>query len=395
MATLINTYYGPEVTPQSSSSYAWRVVAQFQYTETDAGLGWHVQGRFYLEVTKSPTSSVWTYAKCNWQDARIGMAGVGIYADSGWVDWGWRGYGETVEYECYAYYTGGQSGVYYESKASGTFDIPLPTYTISYNSNGGSGAPSSQTKTHNVNLILSGTKPTRLGYTFYGWSDSATGTKKWDAGGTYTWNQSCVLYALWTPVTYSITYDANGGSGAPASQKKTYGVNLTLSGTKPTKTSVTNAYTVTLNANGGECSSESLVMKKKTTYTFSHWKGSDGKTYAPGATYSTNAALTLTAVWTSTVSYAPAVLPKPTRLGYKFLFWAITPDTFVGYEAGEEFYNEGNVTLYAIWEVDNAIYINILEEWFFGNVYAKLDGRWSLAMNVYFKDDGRWHMSTK
>lgn len=394
MATLINTYYGPETGPVANANYRFRVVAQFQYTDTDENKGWNLQGRFYLEVTKSPSSSVWAYAKSNWQDARIGLSSVGVYADSGWVDWGWRGYGETVQYECYANYTGG-SGTTYESKTAGSFVIPIPTYTVSYNANGGSGAPSSQTKTHNVNLILSGTKPTRPGYTFSGWSDSASGSKLWDAGGTYTWNQSCVLYALWTPVTYSITYDANGGSGAPASQKKTHGVNLTLSNTRPTKSGGINVYNIKLDANGGECSETSLSAKKITVYSFSNWKGSDGKSYAPGATYSTNAALTLTAVWTATISKTSVVLPEPTRLGYKFLFWGTSINATSGYAAGEEFYNEGNVTLYAIWEVDNAIYINILEEWFFGNVYAKLDGRWSLAMNVYFKDDGRWHMSTK
>jgi len=72
------------------------------------------------------------------------------------------------------------------------------TYTISYNANGGSGAPSSQTKTHDVNLTLSSTKPTRTGYTFLGWSTSSSATSAtYSAGGTYTNNATVTLYAVW------------------------------------------------------------------------------------------------------------------------------------------------------------------------------------------------------
>ena len=45
---------------------------------------------------------------------------------------------------------------------------PYDTYTISYNANGGSGVPSSQTKVHGIATKLSSTKPTRTGYKFLG-----------------------------------------------------------------------------------------------------------------------------------------------------------------------------------------------------------------------------------
>lgn len=45
------------------------------------------------------------------------------------------------------------------------------SYTISYNANGGSGAPGSQTKTHGTDLTLSSTKPTRNGYNFSKWNN--------------------------------------------------------------------------------------------------------------------------------------------------------------------------------------------------------------------------------
>ena len=112
-----------------------------------------------------------------------------------------------------------------------------PSYKITFNDNGGSGAPSSQTKWYGETLTLSSTKPTKTGYTFKGWSTSSSATSAtWSAGGTYTRNESCTLYAVWQAKTYTINYNANGGSGAPKSQTKTHGQDLTLSSTKPTRT---------------------------------------------------------------------------------------------------------------------------------------------------------------
>ena len=48
--------------------------------------------------------------------------------------------------------------------------VTEPTYTVSYNANGGSGAPSSQAKQYDKTLTLSSIKPTRAGYTFKGWA---------------------------------------------------------------------------------------------------------------------------------------------------------------------------------------------------------------------------------
>ena len=120
-----------------------------------------------------------------------------------------------------------------------------------------------------------------------------------------------------SPEQYTIRYDANGGTGAPANQSKTYGVPLTLSAVKPTRAG----------------------------YEFLGWS-TDPMTmltnYAPGERYTDEASITLYAVWryvpkTYTVSYdangggnTPASQTKtedvtliltstiPTRYGYTF-----------------------------------------------------------------------------
>lgn len=148
------------------------------------------------------------------------------------------------------------------------------SYTVSYNANGGSGAPSSQTKYFNEALTLSSTQPTRSGYTFLGWSTSSTSTTAtYSAGSSFTNNTNTILYAVWKEnvKTYTISYDAMGGTGAPSSQTKTHGTSLTLSSVEPTKDG----------------------------YLFLGWTTDDMNTieYLPGDTFTINSDTTLYAVW--------------------------------------------------------------------------------------------------
>lgn len=74
--------------------------------------------------------------------------------------------------------------------------------------------------------------------------------------------------------SWSVKYNANGGSGAPAAQTKWYGTTLKLSTTKPTRSG----------------------------YAFKGWATSSGGSvaYASGANYTANNAVTLYAVWSAT-----------------------------------------------------------------------------------------------
>lgn len=158
------------------------------------------------------------------------------------------------------------------SGTSTNLDDPIPNYTIMYNANNGSGAPSSQTKVQNVDVTLSTTVPTRSGYQFAGWNTSANGSgTSYAAGAVYSENSNVTLYAQWKQV-FTITYNANGGSGAPSDQSKVQGDTITLSTNKPTKTG----------------------------NTFTGWNtssGGSGTSYATGATYSADSSITLYAQW--------------------------------------------------------------------------------------------------
>lgn len=82
-----------------------------------------------------------------------------------------------------------------------SYTTPKQTYTIKYDANGGTGAPSSQTKTKGTNLTLRSTKPTRTGYTFQGWTRTKGSSKvEYKAGATYSTDKEVTLYAVWTKI---------------------------------------------------------------------------------------------------------------------------------------------------------------------------------------------------
>lgn len=172
-------------------------------------------------------------------------------------------------------------------------------------------------------------------------------------------NLSPSAVATYSVKTYAVTYNANGGTGAPSTQYKTHGTALTLSSTKPTKASTSPGnYTVTLNANGGTCSSASLTAKRTTTYTFSTWNTNSsgtGTSYASGASYTTNAALSLYAIYSSNTTTAAVTLPTPTKDGYDFMGWATSSTASSGTTGS--YTPSGNVTLYAIWGAKGLVYI--------------------------------------
>ena len=339
----------------------------------------------------------------------------------------------SVSYEGHTFTNSTSNGqVVSTCKLCGYTKTSAQTYTISYNANGGSNVPASQTKVHGVTLTLSSTIPHRVNYEFLGWSTSSSATTAtYTAGGSYTGNASVTLYAVWRykPATYTVAFDANGGTNAPSSQTKTYGVALTLTTAIPTRAnyrfagwskdrnatsasytagssytdnaSVTlyavwvyspESYTVRYDANGGSGAPSSqtkiygvsltlsAVKPTRAGYEFLGWATSRNATtseYAPGERYTDEAGVTLYAVWryipkTYEVKYdangggnAPASQTKtedvtliltstiPTRYGYTFKGWATTPTaTKATYQAGGSYTANESVTLYAVWEIN-------------------------------------------
>lgn len=91
------------------------------------------------------------------------------------------------------------------------------------NGNGVVNTPGNQTFTENC-TYLSSEKPARTGYQFIGWAKSATSTgADYQPGDEYC-GDSIKLYAVWKEDQtgpFKVTYDANGGKDAPATQTGT------------------------------------------------------------------------------------------------------------------------------------------------------------------------------
>ena len=154
------------------------------------------------------------------------------------------------------------------------------TRTLSFDANGGSGAPSSQTGTDNgsgATITISATKPTRSGYSFSKWNTNSSGTgTDYNSSGSITLTSNTTLYAVWTVVaSYTITYNGNGNTGGSV-------------------TATTGSGSVTLSSNSGGFT--------RTDCNFAGWNTNSsgtGTDYAGGASYSLSADVTLYAKWTA------------------------------------------------------------------------------------------------
>ena len=137
-------------------------------------------------------------------------------------------------------------------------------YTLTINPNGGTKNGSTAARTLGTKLIYDSTNwnhigkdsdggnATRTGYTLTGYYTAATGgTKVYNAdgtcvkgtaywsntgNGTYIGTSNLTVYAQWTPVTYSIKFNANGGSGTMSNETMTYGTAKNLTANAFTRT---------------------------------------------------------------------------------------------------------------------------------------------------------------
>jgi Listeria-Bacteroides repeat domain (List_Bact_rpt) len=233
-------------------------------------------------------------------------------------------------------------------------------FAIDYQANGATGGtvPASQSKSYNVPVTLATNSGSmvKTGLTFAGWNTAADGSgTTYAAGASYSANAAVTLYAQWA-IPYNVTYDANGATGGtvPAVQIKAHGFDLTLA------------------SNSG-----SLV---KTGLTFAGWNtaaNGSGTTYAAGANYSANAAVTLYAQWAipynvtydangATGGTVPAAQIKAhgvdltlasnsgslVKTGLVFAGWNTTADgSGTNYAAGATYTANAALTLYAKWQV--------------------------------------------
>ncbi len=214
-------------------------------------------------------------------------------------------------------------------------DLEPDTYTVTFDAGEGATSPNAQTVTSGEKATKPSPDPTRTGYTFAGWfAEGAETAYDFDAAVT----EDLTLTARWTANTYTVTFNANGGTVATESKD------------------------VTFDAAYGE-----LPTPTRTGYDFAGWQDKSGNKVTASTVFSTADDVTLTAQWTAktfnvtfdagegvsdpaaqTVTYGMAYgqLPTVSRDGY----------TFAGWYDGEEqvtaatvFDGTADVTLTARW----------------------------------------------
>lgn len=271
------------------------------------------------------------------------------------------------------------------------------TYTVNFNANGGSTPTASKTVTYASTYGTLPT-PTRDGYDFNGWYTAASGGSKITSSTTVSITSTQTLYAQWSAKTYTITYDANGGTGAPDAQTKTHGIDLVLSTTEPTRANEKqNTFTVMFTDKDGYLNIPSRTCETYNKYTFTGWdeeKNVMMASYAPGGKYTANASATLYANWRAVLIREAITLPTAEecqREGYELLGFSTTPTGTVEYAPGEEYSPFENITLYAIWSGGQTFAkYKINGQWVSGELYVKYNGAWKQAKQIYIKQNGTW-----
>ena len=169
-------------------------------------------------------------------------------------------------------------GRLYKDSDADNVNINL-SYTVTFNANGGTVSTSSKTVNYGSTY---GTLPTptrtstNYNYTFIGWYTAASGGTKISESDIFNENDDQTLYAHWTSSakSYTITFNANGGTVSTSSKVVTYGSTY---GTLPTPTRTGSDYIYTFSgwytaASGGiQITSSSPFYGSSNQTLYAHW----------------------------------------------------------------------------------------------------------------------------
>ncbi|MBU1143987.1 MAG: InlB B-repeat-containing protein [Firmicutes bacterium] len=233
------------------------------------------------------------------------------------------------------------------------------TFTVTFNVDGGS-AVASLPSVMSGTMITAPTAPTKAHYTFDGWYKEVGLTTAWNFV-TDTVTANTTLYAKWTPVTYTVTFDVDGGSAVASLPSVMSGTMITAP-TAPTKANYTFdgwykevGLTTAWNFATDTVTSNTTLYAKWTPITYTVTFDVDGG----------SAVASLPSVMSGTMITAPTA---PTKANYTFDGWYKE----VGLTTAWNFATDtvtSNTTLYAKWtpitytvtfEVDGGVAIDPL-----------------------------------
>ncbi len=228
---------------------------------------------------------------------------------------GWKHDGTTVNADSIVNST---STVYLKS------DWSVNKYTINFNGNGSTGgSTTSQSMDYGTAANLNTNGFSKTGYTFNGWNTAANGSgtaytdKQSVKNLTATANGTVTLYAQWKVNTYTVTYNANGGTCATANKTVTFDSTY---GELAVPTRVGYAFDgwYTAASGGTQVTNDTKVTNASNHTIYAHWKAN-----AYTVTYDANGG-TVTSSTQAYVITDALNIQTPTRTGYTFNGWSVT-----------------------------------------------------------------------
>jgi uncharacterized repeat protein (TIGR02543 family) len=215
----------------------------------------------------------------------------------------------------------------------------------------GAGTTSPSPFTGQEGSIVNITATPATGYKFAYWTDGVDDTHYTNNPQSVTMRSVKTLTAYFTLKSYTVTWNANGGTVSPASTTKTHGSTL---GTLPTPTRASTAeYSYTFAgwftaASGGTQISTTTTVTGNVTY-YAHWTATK-RSYT--ATFNGNGGSTPSpSSITKEYNVALGTLPTCTRTGYTFLGWYTASSG--GTKISTTTVVTKNITYYAQWSINS------------------------------------------
>ncbi|MBO5870134.1 MAG: InlB B-repeat-containing protein [Clostridia bacterium] len=214
-------------------------------------------------------------------------------------------------------------------------------YTLTFDANGGTSAPSSRRISYNSAYGELGAAK-RSGYVFAGWYTSKSGGTQITSDNKFTQTSNQTLYAHWSANGYTVTFNANSGSVSTNSMPVVHG---SAYGSLPTPTRT--GYTFDgwyTSASGGTKITSSTTVNITSSHTlYAHWSAN----YYT-LTFNANGGSVSTPSKTLSYGSTYGTLPTPTRDYYTFNGW-YTSASGGSQVSSSSTMGEGNVTVYAQW----------------------------------------------
>lgn len=218
---------------------------------------------------------------------------------------------------------------------------------INYNVNSGNSLTPSYKEVYNDEPYGTLPTPTRTGYTFTGWhynsvnGDIVTAETALKSKSTHT------IYASWEANTYTITFNANGGTVDAAPMTVTFDSAI---GTLPTPTRPNYKFDgwYTAATGGNKYTSNIKYNIADDTTFYAHWT----ELNKIKITFDAGKGTVTPSEKSVYIDEVYGVLPTPTRAGYEFVEWRYDSETGAKVTAETPLKSTSNHTLVAFWKAN-------------------------------------------